>query len=133
MSEVYHPDGTPTGPARRFAEWDLEIDKTPTGYRWHTCNGHTLAAAGTARTRAGAHLRARLFALAARWHRARTEPGQHLVITLKSGTQIREPATLYRVRISPLTGALTRLGLDDTRARVSLDHLHHYEPATGAR
>lgn len=132
MSEVYHPNGTPTGPARRFAEWDLEIDKTPTGYRWHTCNGHTLAGSGTAHTRLGARLAARLFALTARRYRPRTQPGQHLIITLKSGTQIREPATLYQVHTSPLTGALTRLGLDNTRARVSLEHLDHYEPATGA-
>lgn len=133
MSEVYHPDGTPTGPARRFAEWDLEIDKTPTGYRWHTCNGRTLAGSGTARTRLGARLAARWFALTTRHHRARTQPGQHLVITLKSGTQIQEPTTAYTVRVNPLTGALTRTNPGTTRARVALAHLNHYEPATGAR
>lgn len=138
MNEVYHPDGTPTGPRRPFAEWDLEIERTPTGYRWHTCNGITLAAAGVARTRLGARAAARLFTFTSRWHRPRTDHGQHLVITFKSGTQVRVPATVYQVRTNPLTGALTRLGLDNnaTTTRVSLDFLDprqvaaiHHEPA----
>lgn len=142
MSQVYHPDGTPTGPAKQFPGWDLEIDRTPAGWRWHTCNGATLAAAGTTRTRIGARVRARLFARAARWYRPRTTPGQDLVITLKTGTQVCVPATTYQVRTAPLTGALTRLGLDNTAtARVSLDFLDHrqvaaipHEPTTqGAR
>lgn len=125
MSEVYHPDGTPTGPKRRFSGWDLEIERTPTGYRWHTCNGHTLAASGTARTRPGARTAAHLFMVTARWHRPRTRQEQ-LLITFTSGTQVQVPATVYQVR--PLTGALSRLGLDnDATSRVSLDFLDHQQ------
>lgn len=134
MSEVYHLNGTPTGPRRLFAQWDLEAHKAPTGWAWHTCNGTTLAAAGTTRTRTGARTRARLFALIARWHRPRQEPARHMVITLKSGIQIRLPTNAYRVRTNPLTGALANLTIPAMEiARVRLDHppvaAIHNEPA----
>lgn len=132
MSEVYHLDGTPTGPSRPFKGWDLEIHRAWSGWAWHTCNGHTLAAAGTAPTRMGARLAARLFALAARRHRPRTQTGRHMVITLKSGTQIRLLTDAYTVRANHLIGALTNLTVPTREiARVSLDYLDHETPLGG--
>lgn len=108
MSEVYHPNGTPTGPQSLFPEWDLETYKAPTGWAWHTCNGHTLAASGTARTRTGARLRARLFALACRHHQPSTEPNRHILITLTSGAKISLSTHTYRVHASSLSRLLTK-------------------------
>lgn len=98
--EVYHTDGTPTGPRRAFLGWDFEVSRDGRRWRWHACDGRTIAGAGTARTRTGAQVAARLFAAVARWHRPRPAPA-HLVITLRSGIRIEEPITAHAVRIHP--------------------------------
>lgn len=117
-------------------DWDFEAHRGPDGWRWHTCNGRTLVAAGTTRTRIGARLRAHIFALTARWHRPRPHTTRDLIITLKSGTQLRIPATTYRIRTSPVTQALSHLNLNNpSTGQVALDYLDprqvaaiHHEP-----
>lgn len=87
MSEVYHPDGRPTGPPRRFPGWDFETAPTSTGWQWHACDGSTIAATGTTRTRPAARLAAFLFAATASRHRPAHEPA-HLQVTFRSGARL---------------------------------------------
>lgn len=97
MSEVYHPDGRPTGPPRPFPGWDFETTPTTTGWQWHACDGSTTAATGTARTRLGARLAALLFAVTASRHRPTREPA-HLQITYRSGARLLTRIDAYTIR-----------------------------------
>lgn len=97
MSEVYHPDGRPTGPARPFPGWDFETAPTTRWWQWHACDGSTTAATGTAHTRLGAYLSALLFAATASRHRPTREPA-HLQITYRSGARLLTSIDAHTIR-----------------------------------